>query len=87
MTADYKVDGNNNPDYANILKSQFDNRTSGRMVIDATKTGATYTVRVTLDGVETYEATGLSITGLTNLKLQSHWGSGVIFSEMKVTKK
>jgi len=87
MPADYKTDGGGNPDYPATLESQYSNRTPARMVIDAAKNGTTYTVIVTLGGVETYRGTGLSITGLDKLKLQSHWGSGVIFSNMNVTAK
>ena len=50
--------------------------------------GATYTVNVYLDNEQqTCYSDAITLTSLATLNLQSHWGSGVIFSNMDVTAK
>ena len=50
--------------------------------------GATYTVNVYLDNEqEACYSDAITLTSLATLNLQSHWGSGVIFSNMDVTAK
>ena len=59
------------------------------MKIDVTLvSGSTYTVDVYLDNEqdECYSE-DVTLTSLGTLDLQSHWGSGVIFSDMDITKK
>ena len=50
--------------------------------------GETYTVNVYLDNEQqTCYSDAITLTSLATLNLQSHWGSGVIFSNMDVTAK
>ena len=50
--------------------------------------GSTYTVNVYLDNEQqTCYSDAITLTSLATLNLQSHWGSGVIFSNMDVTAK
>jgi hypothetical protein len=62
-------------------------RGSGHMTIEATLTGAaTYAVGIYIDGSLTYYDDGESIENLNQIYLQSHWGSGVVFSNLNITQ-
>jgi hypothetical protein len=63
-------------------------RPNAKMEIDVTPVvGANYNVEILLDGVKTYGATNIALPDLSVLYLQSHWGSGVIFTGMNIVKK
>ena len=90
MTADYETEGGN-PDYDAILASQFDrydeDEQEGSMIIDVTKNALDlYDVTVTVDNTVTYEGEDLDISSLTDIQIQSHWGSGVEFRNVIVMK-
>jgi hypothetical protein len=85
-------DSQNDPDsaadYFSILENNYD-RTNSHIKIDVTLvSGSTYTVNVYLDNEQqTCYSETLTLTSLATLNLQSHWGSGVIFTNMDVTAK
>jgi len=75
-------------DFYDTLVNNY-NRTNGHIKIDVTLvSGSTYTVNVYLDNEQqTCYSDAITLTSLATLNLQSHWGSGVIFSNMDVTAK
>lgn len=76
-------DRDTNPTNAADFESILDQnrRRAGRMKIEVTQADGTYLVKVSIDGVTTYEETGISL--VTELPhLQSHWGSGVVFENV-----
>jgi hypothetical protein len=86
MVEHYVDDGAGNPDYDAILASQYNSYggvRSGVIEIDAVKdANGLYTIAVHVNGVLTYEAAGLTIDGVDKIELQSHWGSGVRFTNL-----
>jgi len=69
------------------------NRDNAEMTIDVTQTSSDpngpdeYKIIIYVDGAKTYEQTDVSLESLNTLSLQTHWGSGVVFSDMSITKK
>lgn len=61
-------------------------RPDGVMVIDVKPVGATWSLVITLSGVETFRDDDFDPGDLSKFSLQSHWGSGVRFQSMEVTK-
>jgi len=89
-----------NPDYPNFgdpddageyytTLVNNEGRANGHMKIDVTELGgSTYTLSVYLDEESSpCYLENTTLTGFGTLDLQSHWGSGVIFSNMDITKK
>ncbi len=64
-------------------------RTNAHMNIDVTNvSGTTYTVNIYLDNdPNVCYSENVTLTAFSTLELQSHWGSGVIFSNMDISKK
>lgn len=73
--------------YAALVENY--NRTNSSMKIDVTQNGSLYTLAIFLDGSTTasYEKSGITLSSLNTLYLQSHWGSGVVFSDLNIIKK
>jgi hypothetical protein len=60
------------------------------MKIDVTKAiDGTYTVDVYLDKSPTkcYSQSGIALLDVGGILVQSHWGSGVVFSNVGIAKK
>ena len=75
-------------EYYDTLEDNED-RTNGHVKIDVTHvSGSTYTVDIYLDNEQQKcYSENITLTDLGKLDLQSHWGGGVIFSNMDITKK
>ncbi len=61
---------------------------NGHMKVSVEKTGSTFTVSIFLDNssTPTYSQTGVTLTALNEFLIQSHWGSGVEFENLVITK-
>lgn len=57
--------------------------------LDVTKNASSslFTLTVTIGTLLVYEDDAFNISGISDLFLQSHWGSGVLFSSMNVVRK
>jgi hypothetical protein len=75
-------------DYFELLENNVAH-TNGQMKIDVTKTGDDYVLEVYLDESEnwSYRDADFPLSSFTTLDLQSHWGSGVIFTSMDIIAK
>ena len=75
-------DPDNKDEYFDTLENNY-GRTNGHMRITVTKCASMYTISVYLDDEPTacYSDT-ITLSAFSTIDLQSHWGSGVIFSNM-----
>ena len=63
------------------------NRTNSHMKIDVTKVGTnTYRLKIEVNGAVSYDEQ-VTMTSLGQIDVQSHWGSGVEFSNMDIQPK
>jgi len=87
---DYPDDGA--PDDATEFTQTIQNNASHpneHMKIDVTyQSGSTYSIAIYLDNNPAPSYSDILVLGAIDvLNLQAHWGSGVIFSNMQITKK
>ncbi|QDU89085.1 hypothetical protein Pla175_24710 [Pirellulimonas nuda] len=55
------------------------------MIVDVVKSGGVFTVTISLNGSISYMRSGIALQNLGAFDVQSHWGSGVVFSNMQTT--
>lgn len=73
-------------DFYDTLVNNNDRANGHMKIVVSLVSGSTYTVNVYLDNEEaTCYSETVTLTSLGALDLQSHWGSGVIFSNMDIT--
>lgn len=78
----------NAADFASILQNNA-NRSNEQnsMKIEVRAAGrGLFDVTITVNGSVSYRRDGLAIASIEQFSLQAHWGSGVIFSNIKTTK-